>query len=42
MWNIYVRLPKFNVNVKIAIKSENVDLNPGFCFHNHLSLGSLF
>lgn len=25
-----------NVNVKIAVKSENIDLNPGFCFHNHL------
>lgn len=37
MWTLYVRLPKFNnVNVKIAVKSENIDLNPGFCFHNHL------
>lgn len=37
MWTLYVRLPKFNnVNVKIAVKSEKIDLNPGFCFHNHL------
>lgn len=41
MWNLYVRLLKFNnINVKIAVKSENVDRNPGFCFHNHLLLFS--
>lgn len=36
-WNLYVSLLKFNnVNEKTAVKSENVDLNPGFCFRNHL------
>lgn len=37
IWNLYVTFPKFNdVNVKITIKSETVDLNPGFCFCSHL------